>query len=723
MKRKMNSHSVIYKSIVLAFALLLSRGLFVSGQNTPGFTEALERKFTEYCNSFPREEMYVHTDREEYVAGEDLWLAAYLFDGKTATLSGGSSLAYIEILNPENRPVVQKRIRLENGTGPGNLELPDSLSTGTYCLRAYTGWMKNFLPDNCFMKPVYITNALSGKKYNSVWPAASQPTESEVRNVTGISGLYIRTGRDSSGNVVITVNSTGSYRTKAGSALYLFIRTHGVINMNRQLSLPDNFTEITIPRDQLSPGINHITLFSLAGRPVFEKLMYTPAEAPVFLNADVASVAATRQEVGVEIENKSSATGIKKLSISVSPGGGRYFPGIDDYMLFGSEFGVIPEKLYKALGEGMSPDSIDVMMSGLRSSWIDWNTVLSSRKPEIRYAMEKTAHYLYGHLLNKSTLKPDSGQVLFLSFPGKNAGFRYAVTDKDGCFRFELPVDHHFRDLVIQPEDNTRGNNIRLESPFSEKYPPLMPADSLTPAYEPPAGSKLAINYQVTRIYGSDQAPDTTEAASFVRGKYRFYGTPDIELVLADYIKLPVMHEVFFELMPGVFMKERKGIYDIYVHDIVDNRPYDRPTILLVDGVVVKDPAVIAGLDPELVERIDAVKSRYFIGEYLFFGLVNVITKAGDFSDVPLPDQAIRFPWQAFARLKSFSAPDYDDAVLKNSRVPDFRNTLYWNPSVSAEKETSAGVKFWTSDFRGPFEVLVQGVTERGESFSLRKAI
>lgn len=183
------------------------------------------------------------------------------------------------------------------------------------------------------------------------------------------------------------------------------------------------------------------------------------------------------------------------------------------------------------------------------------------------------------------------------------------------------------------------------------------------------------------------------------------------------------MHEVFFELMPGVFMKERKGIYDIYVHDIVDNRPYDRPTILLVDGVVVKDPAVIAGLDPELVERIDAVKSRYFIGEYLFFGLVNVITKAGDFSDVPLPDQAIRFPWQAFARLKSFSAPDYDDAVLKNSRVPDFRNTLYWNPSVSAEKETSAGVKFWTSDFRGPFKVLVQGVTERGDSFSLRKAI
>ena len=29
----------------------------------------------------------------------------------------------------------------------------------------------------------------------------------------------------------------------------------------------------------------------------------------------------------------------------------------------------------------------------------------------------------------------------------------------------------------------------------------------------------------------------------------RFYGKPDIELIMADYIKLPVMNEVFFELV------------------------------------------------------------------------------------------------------------------------------------------------------------------------------
>ena len=38
----------------------------------------------------------------------------------------------------------------------------------------------------------------------------------------------------------------------------------------------------------------------------------------------------------------------------------------------------------------------------------------------------------------------------------------------------------------------------------------------------------------------------------------RFYGQPDIELVLSDYISLPVMNEIFFELLPGVSTEKEK---------------------------------------------------------------------------------------------------------------------------------------------------------------------
>lgn len=705
----------------LAVCLLLSQGLVVSGQDSPGFSDVLARKFTQYCKSFPREEMYVHTDREEYVAGEEIWFTAYVFDRTAPGLSGGSSLAYIEILNPENRPVVQKRIRLESGTGPGMLELPDSLSTGIYTFRAYTGWMKNFLPGNCFMKPVYISNALSGKKYNTGGLAQPEISESLKQGLTTGSEFSVLTGRDRSGNIRLTISSTGSYRTASGNTLFLFIRTNGVINLNKPVSLPADSTVITIPKDLLSPGINHMTLFSIAGRPVFQKLFYTPEKAPVSPVLGVAPGAGPRQEIEVELNIGTYPGSIRQFSISVSAAGGRTFPGINDYMVFGSEYGQIPEELWMAIRDGRPADSIDMMIGGLRSSWIDWNYILSSQKPETRYSRETTAHYIHGRLLDRSTQVPDSGQILFLSVPGKNASFRYAVTDRNGYFRFEVPVDQNYRDLIIQPEDNTRNNNIRLESPFSEKYPLLLKAQAGVTPYEPVAGAKLAVNYQVMKIYGSERQPEKDAPASFAGGTHRFYGKPDIELVLADYIKLPVMHEVFFELMPGVFMKERKGIYEISVFDPVDNRAYDKPPVVFVDGVVVKDPGVIAGLDPELVEKIDAVKSRYFIGEYLFFGLVNVITKAGDFSNVPLPDQAIRIAYQAYGQAKAFSAPDYSNALTVKSRIPDFRNTLYWNPAIRAGNDLNFQVRFWTSDFRGDFEVLVQGVAGGGKAFSCRK--
>ncbi|MBE0680041.1 MAG: hypothetical protein IH592_14865, partial [Bacteroidales bacterium] len=111
------------------------------------------------------EKIFVHTDREEYIAGENIWFQVYLIDALSGRLTSTSNLAYVEILNSENRPVMQKRIRLEEGCGPGEAILPDTLSSGSYLLRAYTGAMKNFMPDGCFMKRISIYNALRTETY------------------------------------------------------------------------------------------------------------------------------------------------------------------------------------------------------------------------------------------------------------------------------------------------------------------------------------------------------------------------------------------------------------------------------------------------------------------------------------------------------------------------------------------------------------------------------
>jgi hypothetical protein len=284
-------------------------------------------------------------------------------------------------------------------------------------------------------------------------------------------------------------------------------------------------------------------------------------------------------------------------------------------------------------------------------------------------------------------------------------------------------LDSNIRDLIIQPEDAERNDNIRIESSFSDKYPALAPANKVSVEASALDNQMLAVNYQVMKIYRSDVMPDKSSPVTFTSGTRRFYGKPDIELVMDDYIKLPVMQEVFFELMPGVFLKKKKTDYEITIADPVENRIYDRTPLLFIDGVVVNDPAIIANLDPEIVEKIDAVKSRYFVGEYMMYGIVNVITRAGDFSNITLPDYAVRIPYRVAEPVNSFTSSDYSSAEKRQSHIPDFRNTLYWNPSVKTDKEGKAVVEFWSSDFRSDYEISIQGFNGNGEPVSIRKII
>ena len=203
----------------------------------------------------------------------------------------------------------------------------------------------------------------------------------------------------------------------------------------------------------------------------------------------------------------------------------------------------------------------------------------------------------------------------------------------------------------------------------------------------------------------------------------RFYGKPDIELVMDNYVKLPVMQEVFFELIPGVFLKSTKAHYDITISDPVDRRIYPVPPVLFVDGVETNDATVIANLDPDLVEEIDVVKSKYLVGGYLFYGIINVITRAGDYSPVVLPDYAVRMRYRVVDPVNLFKPADYSTSERKQSHIPDFRNTLYWNPSVKTGNDGKVKIEFWTSDQSSGYTLDIQGLTTNGKTISYSKNI
>ncbi|MCX6253407.1 MAG: hypothetical protein NTV31_02900 [Bacteroidia bacterium] len=713
--------------IVLGFLLLQSS----YGQVQKDMTDYLKQKFLKYSAFVPREEIFLQSDRDEYVSGEDLWFSVYLIDRQSSRPSFNNKIVYFELLNAVNRPVVQKRILIDKGIGPGQVVLPDTLSTGIYTIRAYTSWMKNFLPYNCFMKDITVYNTLITKAFkgkvsegNIIKKGTGNNVNEEIKNT----GVTLRVNNSNPDSLEIFVNADNKFRSENNDIFYIFIQTHGIIDQVSTEKMTEETTKISIPKALLSSGINQITIFNSKGEPISERFIYTPVKENNFLTLHSVDSCNLRDKITLEIEfgnEVSTALNSTNLSISVAPlTNDPDIMDMNDYMVFGTEYGILSRNKIKGrkISE-LPPEVMDSILINVRSNWINWATILSGDLHHFKYQIEKEDHFLLGKLLTNDQHAANSAETLLLCTPGKEAGFQYSRTDNEGNFSFRIHIDEGLKDLIIMPDDVNKNHKIIIESSFSDQYlQSEISVDSINKPV-PPQISKWSVNYQVSKIYGVSTHGGPLNPIFPPLKPIRFYGKPDIELIMADYISLPVMEEVFFELLPRISLKKKKSIYDISIADRVDDNRYVLSPCLLIDGVIIRDPSLIANLDPEIVERIDVIKEKYLVGKYFFSGIVNVITKSGDYSCVSLPDYMIRLPYRVIDPVWSFVSPDYSSVEMKNSRLPDYRNTLYWNPSVKPGKDGKDRIEFWSSDNKSDYVIDIQGITQEGKIFSLKKII
>jgi len=129
---------------------------YVSGQKAE--LDTLIKKFNQYRSTRSTEKIYARLDQQLYLTGETLWFKLYLVDGAIHAPSEISKVAYIEILDKSNRPVLQSKVALNDGYGNGSLFIPAVIEGGNYTFRAYTSWMRNSGPDYYFHTNITIIN-------------------------------------------------------------------------------------------------------------------------------------------------------------------------------------------------------------------------------------------------------------------------------------------------------------------------------------------------------------------------------------------------------------------------------------------------------------------------------------------------------------------------------------------------------------------------------------
>ena len=142
--------------------LLAAMSIALGARAQSDSLKSLSHLLNRYHQQTLQEKLFLHLDRPSYVSGEIMWLKLYAVDGTYNKPLPLSKVAYVEVIDKESRSVLREKIALRNAVGSGSIQLPTSLNSGTYTVRAYTSWMRNFDPAYYFQQSITVVNTFRG---------------------------------------------------------------------------------------------------------------------------------------------------------------------------------------------------------------------------------------------------------------------------------------------------------------------------------------------------------------------------------------------------------------------------------------------------------------------------------------------------------------------------------------------------------------------------------
>ena len=111
--------------------------------------------------NFPQEKLHITTDKSRYMAGDTIWLRAFVVNAATHEPVDASKYCYVELINPFDSVELRVKVKEKNGTMQGYLALPPQLAEGNYTLAAYTMFMQSLDEGYFFKKRIEVMSAHS----------------------------------------------------------------------------------------------------------------------------------------------------------------------------------------------------------------------------------------------------------------------------------------------------------------------------------------------------------------------------------------------------------------------------------------------------------------------------------------------------------------------------------------------------------------------------------
>jgi len=326
---------------------------------------------------------------------------------------------------------------------------------------------------------------------------------------------------------------------------------------------------------------------------------------------------------------------------------------------------------------------------------------------------ELEGELIRGTISNKITGEPLREIDISLSFVGKTARCQFMKTNSEGGFIFVVKEQTQPGEIVIQPlSGNIPDSYVELDWSFSDSYNGYKPVSFSMDSAMAEEIDNAVISMQVNNIY--EQERITKDDSSGIELQ-DFFGAPVRRIYLDDFIELTDIREVVKELLPEVILFRKDKTPALKV---VSSNPYqifEDQALVLFDGVPVTDIENLLEVSSNELERIDIVTSRYFYSDYFFDGIISFVSKRGDLSALNNGSSLFRQVFEGSLGKKDFYQPDYSIDSIRLSRIPDYRNTLYWNADITTPEDGVAEIEFYTSDEGMEYLIIVEGFTSGGK--------
>lgn len=331
------------------------------------------------------------------------------------------------------------------------------------------------------------------------------------------------------------------------------------------------------------------------------------------------------------------------------------------------------------------------------------------------YYPETRGLSITGNLTDSTTGKSLFHTRVNLSILGKGRDFMAMRTDSAGRFFFSLPDYTGYRDLFLCSEKLiTATSKILVDNDFCS-IPVHIPTNNFALTQkEREAAYKMAVNVQLGSYFKIEKISDTLNKQLEYQA---FYGKPNEILYIDKYIQLPTLEDYLNELPTLVKVRKRQG--EKYFR-VLGNQTglIDFDPLVLVDLVTIDDPSLVLAIPPSSISRVEIVNLLYLKGDQTYGGIINIISKNGDFAGIKLPSSGIFINYEFLSNTSNYPGI-YKDLP----HIPDTRNTLFWEPQLRFNKDNTAEVSYKAPSTPGRYLIILNAINSKGKVFRMTSAI